>query len=449
MMEELNFDKRFCTEALNALKSYGYKGFSVEFLKRMKLPHRGGLAQLWLDIEEWLDGGDDSDCISLLEYVDDLRMWGKQRIYLFNIENSNTIEQLSDERRIKQLVGDLYNNPIYKWQVNGPTLVYVEKTFDPQTNDSLLIFKFIELREYDIQVDGGIQALEERSTNYFIVNLSKAYAELRLQQLSTNAHLNYKQEYNLFITAIRKYLGGLFNDFRPLALEKVMYAMVQRPIYKITRVTFVTGRKSIQPTSTILLIINRLFSNPRVSYVAGYWRCKQAILGKLRLYFSLFRNSNSIDIGGIVDPNRIRELLERIVNIHNGDKPSNGPVPNPLMDKLYIKLYGQPKAQAIVLTAGAIAALLIWTIMDGIGNYFLEEWIQKLLGDIPFVVPKILVEIIWILAYYGWNRTIRSFIALKHLSPIQLWKTIREAKKNKEMVMEKMNLSITSHYKSN
>jgi hypothetical protein len=222
--------------------------------------------------------------------------------------------------------------------------------------------------------------------------------------------------------------------------------MVQRPTFRITGITFVAGRKSSEPTSTILLIINRLFSNPRITYVAGYWRCKQEILGKLRLYFSFYGNSNSIDIGGIADPNKIRDLIQKIVDIHNDNESSSRPNFKPLMDKLYLKLYGQPKAQAVILSAGAIAAFLIWIIMDGVSNYLFEEWIQKILGSIPFIVPKIIIEILWIFAYYGYRRIIRSFMALRHLSPIQLLKTIKAAKKNKDIIGEKFNVPISSHY---
>jgi hypothetical protein len=447
-MEDVNIDKKFYREALNALKSFGHKEFTTRFLKKIDLPVKDGLALMWNDIDDWLEGGKDIDCINLLEYVDDLKMWGKQRIYLFNIENKDTIKKLSDEIQIKQLdkVRKVFDNPIYEWQLYKPTLVHVKKAKDSQTNDSLLIFKFIELRKFDFEENGAIQTSEERSTNYFIINLSKGYAELRLQQLPTRAHLNYRKEYNLFITEISKYLGVFYNSFKPLALDKVMYTMVQRPIFRITGITFVSGRKSSEPTSTILLIINRLFSNPRITYVAGYWRCKQEILGKLRLYFSLYGNSNSIDIGGIADPNKIRDLIQKIVDIHNDNESSSRPNFKPLMDKLYLKLYGQPKAQAVILSAGAIAAFLIWIIMDGVGNYLFEEWIQKFLGSIPFIVPKIIIEILWIFAYYGYRRTIRSFMALRYLSPIQLLKTIKDAKKNKDIIGEKFNVPISSHY---
>lgn len=441
-------DKKFYEEAFTTLKSFGYKQFAIEFLKRVGLPVRDSLSQMWNDIEDWLKKGEDAECIRLLEYVDELKMWGKQRIYLFNIEGTDTVDQLSDELQIKQLVKvqQVLDNPIYQWELSKPTLVHVRRYQDPQTNDSLLVFKYIELRKFDFEEDGVVQTSEERSTNYFIINLSKSYAELRLQQLPTRAHLNYRREYDLFTSEIRACLGKLFDHFKPIAMEKVMYTIAQRPIFKITGIRFVSGRKKSEPASTLLLIINRLFSNPRITYVAGYRRYKQKILGKSRLYFSLSRSSNSLDIGGIADPDKIRDLIEKIIDIHNDKGASPRPPIPPIMDKLYPKLDGQPKAQAVVLAAGAIAAFIIWIIMDGVGNYLFEEWIQNLLGGIPLIVPKILIEILWIVAYYGYRRIIRSFQALRHLSPTQIGEIIKVARDNKDKIKKGLTIPMSSHY---
>lgn len=447
-MEEKTIDKRFYKEAINTLKSFGPREFTVRFLKIIGLPVKGNLDQMWDDIEDWLKRGNDSDCIRLLEYVDELKMWGKQRIYLFTIENEDTIEKLSDDQEISRLerVGRVYNNPVYEWELNTPTLVWAKKKVDFQSKETLLILKFIELREFKFVVDGIVQTSEERSTNYFIINLTKGYAELRLQQLPTGANLKYKEEYIRFMAEISNCLGESFNSFKPISFKKVLPTIIQKPLFSITGITFVSGKKSSLPTSTLLLIINRLFSNPRVSFISSYWRCKQEILGRSRLYFSLSGNSNSINIGGIADPKKIRELLQKIVNIHKDIRTRSGPIPKPIMDNLYFKLYGHPKAQAIVLSAGAVAAFLIWIIMDGVGNYLFEEGVQKFLGSTPIEVPKIIIEIIWILAFYGWKRTLRSFIALRHLSPTQIWKTIMEAKKNKKLIAKKIFSPISSHY---
>lgn len=449
-MKKLNIDKKFCKEALDGLMSYGYKDFTYKFMKEIKLPHKKKtLVQLWLDIDEWLTEGDENNCIKLLEYTDELKMWGKQRVFLFNIDCDNTNLQLSNMMRARRKLEKIYNNPIYEWEIDKPTLVHVKKVKDSSTNDSLLVFKFIEMRKFTLQIENNFQLSEERSTNYFIINLSKGYAELRLQQLPTNAQIKLREEYNLFITEIKRYLEDIFDCFKPISIERVLNEMIRKPIYIISRATFVAGQKYTEATSTFLVIINHLFSNPRASSVTAYWKCKQRTIGRSRLFFTLYANSNSIAIGSLADSKKINYLLQRIINIHNGvNIPTRIFLPG-LIHRPYIKLHGQPKAQAFILSAGAIAALLIWIIMDGIGNYFLEEWLQKFLGGIPLVVLTIFIEIFWILIYYGWNRTIRSFIALKHLNLIQLWKLISDAKKNKNKIKKPINLPILSHYKTN
>lgn len=440
-MKELNVDKRFCKEALDGLKSYGNMDLTIKFLERIKHPRKNSLTQMWLDIEEWLSKGSDFDCITLLEYVDDLKMYGKQRIFLFRFECKEPILQLSNDDYVRGMVGEVFDKPIYEWQIDKPTLVHVKRTKDLYSKDSLLVFKFIEMRKFDLQIDNIIEQFEERSTNFFIINLSKGYAELRLQQLPTNALLNLREEYDLFIEEIKKCLDKIFVCFKPITLERVMQTIISVPIFKITRTVFVAGQKYNNSSSTFLIIVNHLFRNPRVNYISGYWKSES------KLYFSLYGNSNSIEIGGIADPNRIRKLLQKIVNIYN--HPPKKERGFGLMDNLYQKLDGQPRAQAFVLSAGVVAALLIWIIIDGIGNYFFEEGIQNILGGIPYIVLEILIEIFWIIVYYGWYRTIRSFKELKHLSPIQIWRIVMDAKKNKNRIREEINTPITSHYKTN
>jgi len=446
-MKKFKVDKRFCREALGGLKSYGHMGFTIKFMERIKLPLKHSLTQMLLDIGVWLSKGNAFDCINLLEYVDDLKMWGKQRIFLFSIDYENAI-QLSDIIRVRRMVGKVYDNPVYEWQIDKPTLVHVKKTKDSYTEDSLLIFKFIEMRQFNRQIGINIKQFEERSTNFFIINLSQGIAELRLQRLPINAKLNLREEYDLFIEEIKKYLGDIFDRFKPITLERAMRKIFRKPKFRSTIITFVAGQKNKKASSTFLTVVNHLFKNPRINYIAGYWIYKQRKLGKSKLYFSLYGNSNSIEIGGLADPDRIRDILKKIVNIYNRTDHTL-PVRlwlNGLIGNLYQKLKGQPKTRAFVLVAGAVAALIIWIIMEGIGNYVFEEEIQRILGRIPYIVPLILIEICWIIAYYGWVRTIRSFKALRYLSRKQIYKLIKNAKENKDRIIEEIRAPIISHY---
>ena len=141
-------DKRFCKVALDALKSFRHKKFTIEFLKRHNLPVKGSLAQMWAEIQSWVDKGDDSRCLDLLEYVDDLKMWGRQRIFLFEIngEKEEFITQLSDPEFIRNSVGDVYEKPLYRWEAGKPFLAEVKHTTEADTGAPLLIFKIIEMR---------------------------------------------------------------------------------------------------------------------------------------------------------------------------------------------------------------------------------------------------------------------------------------------------------------
>ena len=133
----------------------------------------------------------------------------------------------------------------------------------------------------------------------------------------------------------------------------------------------------------------------------------------------------------------IHEIQQKIVDTSRGKENGGGGVlKRGAIDTTLLSLEDQPRVQAVVLSAGAIAASIIWIVMEELGEYILEslgEWATK---DIPLFMFKILVEIIWIIFYYGWDRVWRSFTALKGMSPCQLWKTFKKARELRARELE-------------
>jgi hypothetical protein len=518
-MNEFSVDIRFTREALDGLKSLGMKP-TIDFMKEAGLPYRKNLQQMWSAIEGWLNKDVNNNCIKLLEYVDDLKLWGKQRIFLFKIEDSKIIKSFLDDNFLRGLAGDLYDRPVYKWDIEKPTLVHVKREADEHTGDSLLIFKFIETRKFKAQVNLKMAIFEERSTNFLVINLSAGIAELRLQHLPQDALLNIKEEYRLFIEEIRLVLKDAFDSFTPMGLERVMQRIIskkyitrkhieekiisrdvvdmkllginlpakkiitKRKIYissfEITLTTFAKGMNIVDSSSTLLTIVNHLFANPWINNITGYWILEQEIkteskikrtsrvyssaderkktkqnklwvINKFKganskLYFQLFSHSNSIDIGSNTDPSIIRDFINEITEIYDNKLSTQVKKLHGLMDSIYNKLEGQPKAQSVVLAAGAIAGLIIWVIADALVGYFYEKGIQIAIGEIPAVVVPVILEIIWIVIYYGWKRTVRSFKAIWHFTTKQIWFVIMNAKKNREKVSEELRKNLDSHY---
>ena len=429
-MDRNGLDKQFCQEALDALKSFRHTQFTVRFLNRHGLPVSKKLSQMWAEIEKWLSQGDDSKCLDLLEYVDNLKMCGKQRIFLFEINGNRQelINRLSDPDEVRNLVGDLYDNPVYHWDAPKLFLAHVKHTTDPNTGALLLVFKLIEMRDYQLVIDDIAQNYEERSTNFFIINLRDGYAELRIQRLPRNAIKKLKEEHELLEAELRKYLD--FDRFDPIPLEPIMVEMLRKPIFTIDRIGIKRGKKTIQNVPLIRRFIGGLFKNPTPSHIAGHWECDQGVLGTSRsLHFTLYGSSDSIAFNGIADPRRVQDILKKIVDIHR-TPPVESIWKRGGVDKKYKSLKGRPKAQAAVLAAGAIAAYMIWIAIKRGGNYVLEEWLEKTIPGGLLVAITILVDFFLIWLYYGSNRIKQSFTAICKMPWPERVKMIEKAKKD-------------------
>ena len=175
-MNDKGFDKRLCQAALDGLKSYRRSQFTIRFLEKHNLPIDNNLNKMWARIENWIDN-DASRYEDLWEYVDDLRLWGRQRIFLYEVEKGYAAD-LSDQQYVKGIVGSVYNKPLFEWEAEEPFLAKVEHAEVENTVTPPLIFKLIENRKYNLVIKGQSQTFEERSTNFFIINLQDRYAEL-------------------------------------------------------------------------------------------------------------------------------------------------------------------------------------------------------------------------------------------------------------------------------
>ncbi len=438
-MDMNSLDERFRQVALDGLKSFKHTEFTVRFLKEQDLPIKPGLKQMWAEIQTWLSPGDSSRCRALLEYVADLMMWGRQRVFLYEIKGKREelTKQLSSPAKVRELVGAAYDNPIYRWEAKELFLGEAEHTKDPDTDAPLLVLKFIQTREFDVEVDRILTSHEERSINFFIVNLREGFAQLRVQQLPTRAHRNLNRERQLLEAEIGKHLKlERFSDrFSPIKLKPIMAKIHRTPIYTVTAADFVAGKGNGKKAPFLSAILAILFKNPVIAKIAVYWQCYQDVLGERRLHFTLHGANNHIAFAGIADPRRISDILKNIVNISRGILPTDITEDGSVwlkgsVDEKYKNLEGQPKAQAFVLSAGIIAASVIWIVIEGIGNYLLRDWVEKILHGVPLIAITIFINLVFIWRYYGWRRIKRSFKALWNMPLSKIWEIIKEARKD-------------------
>lgn len=439
-MSSGNFDKRFCQSALDGLKSFRPTELTVRFLKRHNLTVDKTLALMWSRIEEWLNQDPSgSRCRELWKYVDDLRMWGRQRVFLFELEEGYT-KKLSEPAYVKKIVPDLYEKAAYIWEADDPFVAEVKHEEDSSTHAPILVFKLIENRKFKLVVEGEEKPFDERSTNFFIINLQKGYAELRLQELPTGAVRNIGEERDLFTREIGKYLD--LSQLKPIDLVPVMDVMLsaRKRIYAITssRLKFTPSHLGTDARE-LVDFLKRLLKRSEPAELTAYWECDQDVLGRRRLHFSLSGASDCVAFGGIADPARVSEIVDKLVDISRkleppDPKPSGGVFENGIVDKALKNLVNEPSAQALVLSAGAIAASILWIPLDWFLGWFRDyasNALERRLG-FPTVVITILAEVAWIIFYYGWRRVLRGFRVLAALPTREFWKVLNEARKHRK-----------------
>jgi hypothetical protein len=415
-------DDRFYRAALDGLKSFRHMAFTVEFVRSRGLRVRKTLRDMWDLVEEWM-AGTRAHCMDLLEYVDDLKLWGRQYVFLFEVED-DYVETLDRADFIRSLGNGGYEQPIYVWDVPEPRLVHVRR------EQRLLIFKLVEMRTFDLLVDDTREPFEERATNFFVVDLDDRHAELRLQELPVGAHRNVKAERDLLLAEIGKHVD--LGQFRPVELEPVMTTLIRRPIYPITSTRFRATKAdgSTRPPG-LLAVVNSLFKSPVPSEVNARFECDQHVLGRKPLYFRLNGRNDYVEFDGIADPARVKEVLDKLVTISREPVPPDdgGLLQRGLVGRAIDGLEGQPIHQAIVLSAGAIAAALIWIVVEASGNYLFEKTVENALGPVPLVVITVAFEIAWTWLYYGSRRIRASFRALFQLPWRDIWGEIMAARR--------------------
>jgi hypothetical protein len=429
-MNSNDFDKRLCQAALDGLKAYRITEFTTRFLKEHGIPTDKNLELMWGRIEKWMDKNS-SRCKALWEYVDDLRLWGRQRIFLYEVVRSYANE-LSNPEFVKELVGEVYNKALFKWEADKPFLAKVEHKEAEGTGAPLLVFKLIVNQEFNLVIDNQNETFDERSTNFFIINLKKRHAELRIQEPPTGAVRDVREERDLLTTAIGQYLD--FTKFKPVDLTPVMDVMLRIPVYTITASRFRFSGPETKPNAPELVVfLNNLFRKSIPADLSACYECNQRVLGKGYINFNISGASDFIGIAGIADSERVTEILEKLMDIKRN--------PKKYLDRIRKKLKGgivgkslenlkdQPGAQAVVLSAGAIVASIIWLIADAVRNYLIESTVEKFLWGIPFVVITITIEVAWTVFYYGWRRIWRGIKILLSLPRREVWQTFKDARK--------------------
>jgi len=422
-----NLDERFCRAALDGLKAYGLTEFILRLLKKHRLPVGRNLAAMWAEIESWLRQ-DPSRCRTLWEYVDGLRMWGRQRVFLYEVE-AGFAEELKSPDRVRELVGSVYDHPLFQWETEEPFVASVKHEEAPGAGARRLVFKLIDNRSYKLLVEDKLELFAERSTNFFIVDLQNRHAELRIQELPTGAVRDIQEERRRLESVLGKSLDPErvkrsldLERVKPINLLPAMDAMLRGRVdtYTITATKLKFNESEVRPNAPELVaFLDGLFRRPDPVELSAYWECQQEVLGQGRLHFRLSGQGDSVGFGGIADPARVNDILEKLVDVtrHTGDvPPPRPPLPQRgAVDGWMKAVQDHPTAQAVILSAGVIAASIFWILAEAAGNYLYDELLDWLLRGLPVIVLTVPLEIAWVIFFYGWLRVRRGFRMLLSL----------------------------------
>jgi len=168
-----------------------------------------------------------------MDFFDDYACNGRVHIFFYNLCENKYFPQLRYVENLRRILPEEYrsliNRKIFVWDSKNPKLVEIRHRFNKGSGD--LIFKWVETRFWDERVSGSTAQSppqyvrrKERSVNYFIIDLGKGTAQIRIQLIKPNALKSLKMEHEIYQKEIKKLVD--FNIFRRIELESVVRKML-------------------------------------------------------------------------------------------------------------------------------------------------------------------------------------------------------------------------------
>ena len=422
-----DFKLEWLKEALAELDHYIIAPFTTDFMKKHGLPVLStGIAMHSL-IQKVIRAKKPPHFEDLVEYVDELKPWGKQCVSLYTLRYSEKeyLKQLLDPDYIKERLSkfnleDRYNNNICRWKSDTPFLSEVRHNFDHKNKRGWLSYKWIQTRLFQAFVGPTLVTFDERSVNFFIIDLEDGSAQLRIQSLPPRSLTTIGAELQTYTKEIEKLLD--FHRFSPISLEPVMREFLFKMPLPIVRWSVKTRRGNLIGAKVSPSFVQRRIKLPFQGVtpleVRVYWECGEQIVGKKhRLYFALEADDNVIVFNAITDKLRLDYLVSNLLEaarLHSKDKKIDreiiGPPPGILQggvrDWIKRRVTGTPgeKIKKTAAEASILLALALnrW-IFDSLRSWLIDTIVEKI-TNIPFIVFELLVYAILLLVFYGGDR---------------------------------------------
>jgi len=437
-----DFKPKWLREALDELDHYITDPFTTDFMKKyikygLKiLPTKKAMHNL---IQRKVAGSKKPPHFEdLVEYVDELKPWGKQCVSLYALRYTEKeyLKQLLDPGYIKERLSefnleDRYNNNICRWKSDTPFLSEVSHNFDYDKKRGWLSFKWIQTRKFKELVGDRLKTFEERSVNFFIIDLEDGSAQLRIQSLPSRPLKKIEQELQAYTEEIEKLLE--FHRFSPVSLEPVMKQFLFKKVLPITSWSVKTKKGELRGSKVSPAFVERRLTLPFQGVtpheIQVYWKCQQEVGNRNRLFFALEAEDNVIVFNAITDKPRVNYLLSSLLataRLHSKDekidiyevlgihRPALGILQGGFRDWIKHKASGTPheRLKKVAAEVAILPPLVLNRVIFDIITTWLEETIVEKITNIPFIAFELLVYVILLIIFYGGDRVRKYFFRI-------------------------------------
>jgi len=374
MMMADTFKKEWLEEAITTLGHYLTEPFINDFLKRYDLYERNKTKKQKLSvIKSRIAASNDLPCFKdIADYIDELKLYGKQNVFLFQLKGNHQIylndlkniiyikhqllnyitnkfsnidiEQiksylikfLNNELDFSQFNRDqlyayycesLFNNNTLVWEAPEPDPPNPITSLEPVLAEvklfrreqvKFLCFKWVETRSYLLKKnkEAPIPTFDreyERSVNFFIINLNNGTSEIRIQSLQDYSDSDLNELLDFYVEEISKVIT--FSKFSRIPLEPVIKSIIDKQILVPSRWQFIyPGKKPLEGKGNPKLFfkLGLPFTNYFGRFIGIKWKYKQKKEKTDKIFFSIRGDRDHINFNSITDKSKVDFILSEL-----------------------------------------------------------------------------------------------------------------------------------------
>ena len=436
-----SFKSAWLKEAIGELEHYKTDPFTINFMNKYSLPVLPSRKVMHGLIKQNIAKSRKPPYFKdLVEYVDELKLWGKQNISLYTLKyaEKSYLKQLVNPEYIKERLRklkleDRYNNDVCQWESDTPFLSKVSHNFDSQNYRGWLSFKWIQTRRFNQLVGIMLRQFEERAVNFFIINLEDGSAQLRIQSLPPMPQKKLNQEIQTYKQEIEKLLD--FDRFSPASYQPVMREFLFKEVLPISHWQVRTPGGNLigarVPPNFIQRRLTLRLQGVTPLEIRAYWECDQIVGNRYKdgLFFTLDAEDNVVLFNAITDKSRVDYIISNfltLVKLHSKHKKTSareivGPqepiksiLKGGILDRIrrYFADKPQEKTQKKAAEASGLSSLVLSVVfIEIIKSWLLETAVEKF-THIPFIFFEILVCAVLVLIFYGGDRIKKYFFKI-------------------------------------